>query len=192
MDYFIELRNKLESSVNIEVADMEIKECKMNYSFELFGDGISDQIRAIYNSYKKFFISWKESSHKMHGYIDFVPYEEIFTEHKEMCDWAEAIDEELIENQDIVINDLKNWYPVFRFRNGDAFCYDRRTGKIVFFEHEVFDTGINLHGLVIAKSMDYLLENWSKVLFVDIYDWYEGVNENGIDLSKSVYKDILN
>ena len=55
----------------------------------------------------------------------------------------------------------------------------------------MFDTGINLHGLVIAESIDSLLENWSKVLFIDIYDWYKGVNEHGIDLSRPVYKEII-
>ncbi len=52
---------------------------------------------------------------------------------------------------------------------------------------DVFDTGTNLNGLVIAKSIDFLLENWSKVLFVDIYDWYQGVNEEGIDINKPIY-----
>lgn len=28
-------------------------------------------------------------------------------------------------------------------------------------------------------------------MFIDIYDWYDGVNEHGIDLSRSIYKDIL-
>ena len=42
---------------------------------------------------------------------------------------------------------------------------------------DVFDIGTNLNGLVIAKSIDFLLENWSKVLFVDIYDWYQGCDE---------------
>lgn len=55
----------------------------------------------------------------------------------------------------------------------------------------MFDCEANLHGLVIAESMDDLLEKWSKVLFVDIYDWYEGVDECGIDINKSVYKPIL-
>ncbi|MDT8719723.1 hypothetical protein IAI10_24120 [Clostridium sp. 19966] len=83
--------------------------------------------------------------------------------------------------------------PVFRFPNDDMFCIDKRNGKVVFFEHDVFDTGINLHGLVIAKSIEDLIIKWSKVLFIDIYDWYEGVNEvEGIDLSKDVYKTIIN
>lgn len=108
-----------------------------------------------------------------------------------MCELAENMDDDLIENQDAVINDLKHWYPIFSFANGDAFCYDKRNGKVVFFEHEVFDTGVNLNGLVIADTIDSLLEKWSKILFVDIYDWYEGVNEHGIDLSKPIYEKIM-
>lgn len=121
----------------------------------------------------------------------FVPYEEIVHENKNLCEIIEGIEDDLIEEQDVVINDLLHWYPIFKFPNGDAFCYDNRNGKIVFFEHEVFDTGINLHGLIIADTMDFLLESWSKALFIDIYDWYEGVNEQGIDLSKSVYEKVI-
>ncbi len=58
-------------------------------------------------------------------------------------------------------------------------------------DHEVFDEGINLHGLTIAESIDTLLETWSRVLFADIYDWYEGACEYGIDLSKPVYEGYL-
>lgn len=39
--------------------------------------------------------------------------------------------------------------------------------------------------------IDFLLKNWSKVLVIDIYDWYKGVNECGIDLSRSIYKEII-
>ena len=55
----------------------------------------------------------------------------------------------------------------------------------------MFDTGINLHGIIIANSLDSLLEKWSKSLFVDIYDWSEGVNEQGIDLDKPVFKKVI-
>ena len=191
-DYFKELYNKLKSeNSTIEILESNISECKMEHVFDLFEFGISDEGKYIYNNYKKFLLSWEEKTQDLYGLVDFVPYDEIRKEHELLCDLAEEMDEDLIENQDIVIDDLRNWYPVFRFSNEDAFCYDKRNGKIVFFEHEVFDTGINLHGLVIAESIDSLLENWSKVLFIDIYDWYEGVNEHGIDLSRPVYKEII-
>lgn len=35
------------------------------------------------------------------------------------------------------------------------------------------------------------MKNWSKVLFVDIYDWYDGVSEQGIDLHKPVFEKLI-
>ena len=191
-DYFMELRKKLNNkNSSIEITNINILECKMDYTFDLFEYGISNETKYIYNHYKKFLLYWEENAKKLRGFVNFVPYERILSEYKEMCEIAESMEDDLIEDQDIVINDLKNWYPIFKFPNGDAFGYDKRNGKIVFFEHEVFDTGVNLHGLVIADSIDSLMENWSKILFVDIYDWYKGVDEHGIDLDKSIYEMIL-
>ena len=192
IDYFKELYSKLKrENSTIEILRSNILECKTENVFDLFEFGISDEVKYIYNNYKRFLLSWEEKTQKLYGYVDFISYDEIREEHELLCEMVEDLDEDIIEDQDIVVDDLKNWYPIFRFSNGDAFCYDKRHGKIVFFEHEVFDTGVNLHGLIIAESIDSLLENWSKVLFIDIYDWYKGVNERGIDLSRSIYKEII-
>lgn len=192
IDYFEEFNKKISNKgCNIEIIKRDIMKCKMNYSFKLFEFGISEETKYIYNNYKRYMLFWEETDQKLSGYINFIPYESISRKNKELCDFAESVDDELIENQGQVIDDLKQWYPIFSFANGDAFCYDKRTGKVVFFEHEVFDTGVNLNGFVIADTIDSLLEKWSKILFVDIYDWYEGVNEHGIDLSKPVYEEIM-
>lgn len=191
IDYFEELNKKLNKRCNIEIVKSNILKCKMNYSFELFEFGISEETKYIYNNYKRYMLSWEEKVQNICGFINFIPYESISRENKELCELAENMDDDVIENQDVVINDLKHWYPIFSFANGDAFCYDKRNGKVVFFEHEVFDTGVNLNGLVIADNIDILLEKWSKILFVDIYDWYEGVNEHGIDLSKPIYEKVM-
>lgn len=87
--------------------------------------------------------------------------------------------------------DLNNWIPIFNFPNGDLFCIDKRNNKIVFFDHELLEDELNLHGLVIANNIYELIEKWSKVSYIDIYDWCEGINEQGIDLDKEVYKNIL-
>lgn len=192
IDYFEELNKKLSNKrCNIEIVKSNILKCKMNYSFELFEFGISEETKYIYNNYKRYMLSWEEKVQNICGFINFIPYESILRENKELCELAENMDDDLIEDQNVVINDLKHWYPIFSFANGDAFCYDKRNGKVVFFEHEVFDTGVNLNGLVIADNIDILLEKWSKILFVDIYDWYEGVNEHGIDLSKPIYEKVM-
>ncbi|MEH2959142.1 hypothetical protein [Candidatus Merdisoma sp. JLR.KK006] len=187
IDYFMELKKLSNKDNNIEIVKRNVIECKMNHTFEFFKFGISDETKHIYNTYKKFLIYWKNSMQKLQGFVNFVPYEDLLKEHEKICEIIDNIEDDLIEEQEKVINDIKNWYPIFKFLNGDAFCYDKRNGMIVFFEHDVFDIGINLNGLVIAKSIDFLLENWSKVLFVDIYDWYQGVNEEGIDINKPIY-----
>lgn len=56
--------------------------------------------------------------------------------------------------------------------------------KIVFFDHEVFDYGDSLHGLIIARDINDLLEKWSRCHFIDAYDWSKYVNAEGIDISK--------
>ena len=187
LDYFKSFMKTLDGITNIVIQKRNIIQQDKGYSFDLFEHDISDEVKYLYNHYSAFNISWEESSAKIGGWVEFIPYERIVEEHKELNEMAECVEKQT-EEDTTVLNDLKNWYPLFRFPNGDAFCYDKRNGKVVFFEHEVFDTGMNLHGLVIADSIECLLEKWSKALFIDIYDWTEGVDEHGINLNMPVYE----
>ncbi len=192
IDYFKELKNKLNSkNSGITIIDSDIAACDKEHTFDIFAFGISEEVKYLYNHYKRFLINWEADTHSVNGYVDFVPYEQLRSEHELWCETAKDMEAGLIEEQDRVVEDFLHWYPVFRFANGDAFCYDDRNGRIVFLDHEVFDIGINLHGLTIAQSIDILLEKWSKVLFIDLYDWYEGVCEQGMDLSIPVYEAAL-
>lgn len=187
VDYFRSFIETLDGMTNIVIQKRNIFQQDKEYLFNLFEHDISDEVKYLYNHYSAFNVSWEVSSAKIDGWVEFIPYEKIVEEHKELNEMAECM-EESTEEYNTILSDLKNWYPLFRFPNGDAFCYDKRNGKVVFFEHEVFDTGINLHGLVIADSIDCLLEKWSKVLFLDIFDWTEGVDEHGINLNMPVYE----
>lgn len=192
MDFFEQLINKIDSKRQyINIIDKQIEKRANDYSFSIFKYGINDSVKEIYNKYNKFVLSWECEELRVRGFVDFVPYKNIALEHNNLWEEIKEIEEDMIEDQEKVINDISHWYPVFVFPNGDKFCFDDRNGKIVFFEHDVFDCGVNLHGLVIADSLDDLFDVWSKVLFVDIYDWDTGVNENGIDLNKKVYMPIL-
>lgn len=131
-DYFENLILELKEMSNVIIISNNISKCEENYTFDLFEYYISDEIKYLYNHYKKFQVYWEEKTQKLRGFIDFIPYEKIIEEHKMMNEISGTIEEDFIENQDMVINDLKNWYPVFKFPNGDAFCYDRRNGKIAF------------------------------------------------------------
>ena len=190
-DFFKELEIKLSCKNDIKIIENSKIMCKADYSFNLFRFGISDNIKYVYNNYREFKLCWEEKVLHLRGFVNFISYEKIFEEHKELCEISEMIRGNLTMDQIEALKDIYHWYPIFKFPNGDAFCYDNRNGKIVFFEHDLFDCGPNSHGMIIAKSIDCLFDAWSKVLFVDIYDWTEGVNEDGIDLSKEVFEQIL-
>ncbi|MFW5720742.1 MAG: SMI1/KNR4 family protein [Candidatus Dojkabacteria bacterium] len=103
--------------------------------------------------------------------------------------------DELNENEgaQALVTDWRHWIPIMFFPNGDAFCIETRENNypIVFLEHDVIDGGPNLHGLKIAKNTEDLIDKWSKLFFVDLYDWTLGVNDEGIDLSKDVFNKLL-
>lgn len=176
----------------------DIGEIKINAMYIEEANNISNEynlissLNDIYSKYNKIKISWESKENS--GYIELLSKKEILSKQEELIELSkEFIDDDTIDDIDIIAEDLRNWLPIFRFPNDDMFCIDRRNNKIVFFEHDVFDTGINLHGLIIAKSIEDLILKWSRVLFIDLYDWYDGVDEEeGIDLTKSIYKAILN
>lgn len=188
-DYFEELIVNLQNK-KMNISHENIKKHNKEYINFLFGYDLSDEVLFIYNHYGLFELTWFAQDEKYRGFIQFIPYDGIEAEHQELIEMMKEcydIEEDYLKIKD----DIENWYPLFKFPNGDMFCMDARNGKIVFYEHEVYDTGINLHGLIIALSVNDLFEKWSKCYFADIYDWYEGTDDNGIDLQKEVFKDLL-
>lgn len=181
--------NKIKTIENIQINSMYLEEQKEIMKGQ---HDFNSSLEKLYSKYKKIKISWECKDNNDNGYFELLSNKEVFSKQEELVELTkEFIGDGTIEDIDIIAEDIRNWLPIFRFPNDDMFCIDKRNDKIVFFEHEVFDTGINLHGLVIAKDIEDLMEKWSKVLFIDIYDWYDGVDENGIDLSKDVYKNII-
>ena len=124
------------------------------------------------------------------------PYEllDLVLEMKGMVQEAIQNSEELATNEGLraLVDDWEYWIPISIFTNGDAFCIStKKDGEIVFLEHDVMDGGPNIHGLKIANNFDDLINKWSKVAFVDIYDWSKGTNDEGIDLSNIIYSKLL-
>lgn len=188
MDYF---KNLIETT-NKKSDVIQVKKCEYllqnnDYSFDLFNHQLTENSKLLYNTYASFELYWQSSVTHMRGFVHFVPYPKLTDEHEKLCLAISEIDRDVIENQNKVIEDIRHWFPVFLFPNGDKFCFDDRTHQILFYEHDVFDSGINLHGLLIAESIDVLLSEWSKLLFVDIYDWTEGVSDKGIDINKPIF-----
>ena len=173
--------------LNNEKYDFNDLENKIGFKFK-------ENIKEIYSRYKSINLTWEIEETRERGYFNLIPCDHLYSYYKEQVEISkEFIGYDEIEDLECILEDIKSWIPFCTFPNGDAFCIDKRNSKVVFYEHDVFDSGINLHGLVIAKSIEDLIIKWSKVLFIDIYDWYDGVDEEeGIDLSKDVYKNVIN
>lgn len=181
--------NKIKAIEDIRINIIDIEEQNDSINEQ---DILNSSLEKVYSKYKKLKISWECKYSNDNGYLELLNYKESFFKQEELLELTKNfIEDDSTVGIDIISEDIRNWLPIFRFPNDDMFCIDKRNEKVVFFEHDVFDTGMNLHGLVIAKSIEDLILKWSKVLFIDIYDWYEGVDEDGIDLKKQVYKSII-
>lgn len=95
-----------------------------------------------------------------------------------------------------LVSDWPFWIPIIHFPNGDNFCLDIREKNkddffIKFLEHDVMDGGPFIHGTLISQSLYELFESWSKIAFADVGDWYDVVNEKGIDLTLDKFKQII-
>jgi|GEM_PF-2490568 len=103
--------------------------------------------------------------------------------------------DELAENEGLkaLVEDWPNWIPISKFPNGDYFCIDKDKyeNPMIFLEHDVMDGGPNVHGLKIALNFDDLVYKWSKVGFVDIYDWTNGINSYGINFNSEVFEKLI-
>lgn len=151
---------------------------------------LPDELKMIHDKFSKVHISWKRNDKR--GYFVLLSLKEIYrvkedfkTFVTDFCLYSELDEKESIKQ------DLLSWIPVLYFPNGDYFCIDTRTGAIVLFDHEITEDYLNLHGIKIANNFNELIKKWSKVLFVDIYDWSLGVDENGLNLSEKIFDGIL-
>lgn len=148
---------------------------------------LDENTKYIYEHYKSFEAVWFDTNNKYVGCLKFVSSTCLANEHNELIEiMTECYDVESDELE--IVEDITHWYPLFYFLNGDAFCLDIRNGKIVFYEHEIYEGEKNLHGLLIAMSINDLFEKWSSFHFVDIYDWTDVVNGEGLDLSCDLIK----
>ncbi|GED28839.1 hypothetical protein BAG01nite_49410 [Brevibacillus agri] len=110
-----------------------------------------------------------------------------YNEMLQMVEEAKENDEDLKDNAGLMalINDWPNWIPIIRFMNGDAFCINKKDTlqTVVFLEHDVMDGGPYIHGLTVALNIIDLMEKWSKVGFVELFDWSQYVKDNSLDVT---------
>lgn len=93
-----------------------------------------------------------------------------------------------------LIADWPFWLPVFCFKSGDCFCIDtRKKGEpVVFLEHDVMDDGPNIHGLRIAPNLSELIRIWGSILFVEVCDWSDVTNQDGLAIDSPLFIQVKN
>lgn len=181
VDYFKELKEYLKGRYTIK----NYKEILYHNNIEnLLGFDINEDVKYIYNRYKIFDMAWFKDN-KYIGEIFFVPCENFQLEHDELVGIMEDCYDVMSDEYGIV-QDIINWYPLFQFKYGDAFCLDIRNGNVVLFQHEVYEIGIDLHGLLIAKSVDELFYKWGCLHFANVYYWDEICDDDGINLKSDL------
>ncbi|MBO5087695.1 MAG: SMI1/KNR4 family protein [Lachnospiraceae bacterium] len=188
MDYFEALIENLNNNNEYEIQTCVIVRGEFQNSDFLLQLKADKDVLEIYEKYKRVKIIWKHIPSGDYGEVDFVALDEIEKEHNSLVNIMHELYQYIENDKEQIKTDVENWFPIFRFSNGDMFCVDSRNGHVVFYEHEVYDTGIDLHGLVIANDINELFDKWSKCKFFDLYDWSKGVNNQGLDLSKQVFQ----
>jgi hypothetical protein len=183
MDYFKELYEYVSNNCEIQEHDQQLCDIKVP---DVVGFSINEETKYVYQHYSKFELGWYKDN-KYKGSVSFVPYSRLNGEHKDFVDLMEDV-YDCNEDELGISEDIHNWYPVFNFPNGDAFCLDKRTGAIVLWAHDSLEGDLCMHGIKVANSIDDLFKKWSEIQFTDIYYWDEVVNEDGIDLESEKLK----
>ncbi len=63
---------------------------------------------------------------------------------------------------------MESWVPIWDEGDGDHFCLDTATGKIVYDQHDWFDGFGSLaktNGVIAGQSLENFTQNWSKFCF---------------------------
>ncbi len=187
-DYFSDAKEYFNSHYKLTIKNEKKETLVINSVLHDFS--LNESTKYIYEHYKFFEAVWHDENNKYMGTINFISDVSLDMEHEELIGiMNECYDTDLDELE--IVEDIIHWYPLFYFPNGDAFCLDIRNGTVVFYEHEIYEGEKNLHGLLIAASINDLYEKWSSFHFRDVYDWSEVVNDEGIDLKSEVIRKYL-
>lgn len=199
---------KLSSIDGIEISKVRLLEPCSSFEIEelekRFGIKFPKQLKDIYmNCSSSILFRWNVNDARFglncnRGCINLISPTDVIKIYDDMISMVEegkSNPDELEENEGLkaLVEDWPNWIPILSFPNGDYFCIDKRTSgnSIILLEHDVMDGGPNVHGLKLAVDFDDLVVKWSKIGFVDIYDWTDGTNEDGIDSNLEVFKELL-
>ena len=187
-NYFETLKKYLEERYEINCCRQEIYNISID---SILGLGVDEKVKYVYENYKIFDLVWFKDG-KYFGEVNFVPYIDLEKKHADLVAIMEDIYDKELDDLNIY-QSIINWYPLFYFANGDAFCVDKRDGSIRFYDHEVYDymEDIGIFGIKIANSINDLFGKWENIHFADVYYWDKICNKDGIDIDSEFAKEYI-
>lgn len=161
------------------------------------GIKLNEEMTKLYSSFSDIDLQWSFKTDKSYyGAFTMIPLLKSLELHKNIIqNYYDAVEyAEDCQNPEAVLKEIENYYPLFTFSNGNAFCIDKRNSSIVLYDHSVFEFyGSHSNGKLIASDLSSLIEKWSKVLFMEQFWWYSDcLNSDGINLSGQMFTNFLN
>ena len=159
---------------------------KFEYESQIY---FEDQVKEIYYNYLSIDLQWFANVNfkKYYGAFTMITLDQSLKYHNDLINlYYDSVDYAGdYPNPERVLDEIVNFYPIFIFNDGNAFCLDKRTSNIVFFDHSVFEFyDENFNGKLIANSYSELIERWSMILFLEQFWWSkDSLNNDGINLT---------
>lgn len=159
---------------------------------------LEQAVRDLYSEYLSIDFQWSviANQKRFYGAFTMIPLEQSLQYHDELItNYYESVEYAYdYPNPEQVLEEIKNFYPIFIFQDGNAFCLDKRNSNIVFYDHSVFEFyDGNFNGILIAKDYCDLIEKWSKILFLEQFWWSkDSLNNDGIDLASESIASFIN
>lgn len=148
-----------------------------------------DQVKEIYSKYLSMDLQWFANINQKNYYGAFtmITLDQSLKYHNDLINlYYDSVDyADDYPNPEHVLDEIVNYYPIFIFKDGNAFCLDKRTSNVVLFDHSVFEFyDGNFNGKLIANSYSELIERWSMILFLEQFWWSkDSLNYDGINLT---------
>lgn len=161
------------------------------------GISLNEEMTELYSSFSDIDLQWSFKSDKSYyGAFTMIPLLKSLELHKNIIqNYYDAVEyAEHCHDPEAVLKEIENYYPLFTFNNGNAFCIDKRNCSIILYDHSVFEFyDSNSNGKLIATDFTSLIKKWSKVLFMEQFWWYSDcMGSDGINLSGQMFTNFLN
>lgn len=205
MNYISQILNVKEivENNNFEISKMDFNKIESKIGFNIINNfetesriELGQNAKEMYSNYYEIDFQWSvRSNRNYYGAFTMLPLKQSLEYHDDLIrNYYDAVDYSVdYENPITVLEEIKNYYPIFSFCDGNAFCLDKRNSHIVFYDHSVFEFyDGHFNGKLIAENYDDLIERWSKVLFMEQFWGIEdNFNNDGINVSSAFFADLL-